>query len=218
LAQNLPANDWDLIDHITTEVLRTTDDVRARHCRKSQHLHETQHPPHPPDNKKVVVNLSEVPLEEAACLAVALAQVPFKDILCGVEKTIGTLPEEIVEEIQQETSMILKGSCKPKDNLTGAERRALQALKTNEALTVLPTDKGNVAMILDTSDYNWKIIALLEDKAYNKLKKDPTDSVECTSVLLLKSSHFLRRFANSYDHKVPGPLDCCRRSTNLMFH
>jgi hypothetical protein len=72
LAQDMSADDWDLIDGITTEkVLRTVDDVTAWHCKKFQHLHEAQHPPGPLDNKKTVVNQSEVPLEEAACSALS---------------------------------------------------------------------------------------------------------------------------------------------------
>jgi hypothetical protein len=47
-------------------------------------------------------------------------------------------------------------------------------------LTVLPADKGNVPVVLDTSDYNRQIAALLEDKTYKKLKKDPTDSVDAS--------------------------------------
>jgi hypothetical protein len=43
-------------------------------------------------------------------------------------------------------------------------------------------------MVLGTSEYNQKIAALLEDKAYRKLKKDPTDSIERKSVLLVKKS------------------------------
>jgi hypothetical protein len=66
-----------------------------------------------------------------------------EDILCGMEKAVGALPEETAEEVRQETVRILKGSHKPKNNLTGAERRALRALKANEALTILPADKGN---------------------------------------------------------------------------
>jgi hypothetical protein len=137
-----------------------------------------------------------MPLEVAACLALSKSLnyaltptiLPVEDILCGVEKGIGALPEETAEEVQQETVRNLKGSCKPKDNLTSAEKRALQALKDNEALTVLPTDKDNVTVALDAADYNWKIGALLEDQAYRKLKKDPTESVECKNVLLLKKS------------------------------
>jgi hypothetical protein len=110
--------------------------------------------------------------------------------LCGVEKATRTLPEETAEEIRQETVRILKGSNKPKDNLIGAERKALRALKSNETLTVLPSDKVNAAVVMDTSDYNQKIIALLEDRTYKKLRKDPTDSVERKTVLLLKKSPF----------------------------
>jgi hypothetical protein len=94
--------------------------------------------------------------------ALAAVFVPIRDSLCGVEKAIGALPEETVEEITEETFRILKGSCKPKDNLTGAERRALQALKASGVLTVLLADKGNAAMVLGTSDYIQKIAALLE--------------------------------------------------------
>jgi hypothetical protein len=58
------------------------------------------------------------------------------------------------EDISQETVRILKGSHKPKDNLTGAERRALRSLKANEVLTVLPADMGNATVVLNTLDYN----------------------------------------------------------------
>jgi hypothetical protein len=156
-------------------------------------LDKVQHPPHPPD-KKIVLKLNEVSLEEAACsplskglnFAVAPASVPVKDILCGVRRALEALPQETAEEIQQETIRILNGSCKPKNNLTGTERRARRVLKANESLTALPTDKGNAAVVLGTSDYNRKIAALLENKSYKKLKMDPTDSVECKTVLLIK--------------------------------
>jgi hypothetical protein len=60
--------------------------------------------------------------------------------------------------------------------------------KANEALTILTPDKGNVAMILGTSDHNRMISDFLKDKSYRKLKKDPTDYIERKTVLLLKKS------------------------------
>jgi hypothetical protein len=45
----------------------------------------------------------------------------IEDILCGVAKVIGALPEETAEEVWQKIIRILKGSCKPKGNLTGVE-------------------------------------------------------------------------------------------------
>jgi hypothetical protein len=92
-----------------------------------------------------------------------------KDILCDVEKVIRILPEGNADEIRQETIRILKYSRQPESNLTGAERRVLRSLKAN--------GKCNAAVVLGTSDYNRKIATLLEDKAYEKLKKDPTHSI-----------------------------------------
>jgi hypothetical protein len=108
--------------------------------------------------------------------AVAPGRIPAKDFLC-VEKAIVTLLEETAEEIRQETVRTLKGSLQPKDNLTGAERRALRPLKANDSLNVLPADKSNAAAVLGTSDYNKKIATLLQDKAYATLRKDPTESI-----------------------------------------
>jgi hypothetical protein len=161
-------------------------------------LHKTQHPTGPIDTSRTVINLSGVQLEEAACstlskglnYTVAPGRIPAKDFLCGVEKAIVILPEETVEKIRQETVRIQKGSRQPKDNLTGAERRALRSLKANASLTKLPADKGNAAVVLGTLDYKKKIATLLQDKAYAKLKKDPTKSIEHKTVLLLKKSSF----------------------------
>jgi hypothetical protein len=81
--------------------------------------------------------------------------------------------------------MNLKGSCQPKDNLTAAKRRAHRSLKANDLLTALPADKSNTAVVLGTSDDNQKIDTLTHDKAYAKLKEDPTESIEQKTVFLL---------------------------------
>lgn len=49
---------------------------------------------------------------------------------------IGTSPEETAEEVQQEAIRIPKGSCKPKGNLRGVERKALWARKANEDIVL----------------------------------------------------------------------------------
>jgi hypothetical protein len=59
--------------------------------------------------------------------------------------------------------------------MTGGEKRLLLALKVID-LTVLPADKDNATVVLSTTNYNWKIAALLENHAYRKLK-DCTESV-----------------------------------------
>jgi len=75
-----------------------------------------------------------------------------------------------------------------KDNLTKNERMAFRTLKDNTHLTILPADKGDATVILNTMDYKLKIASLLEDSAYKKLNKDPTDSIERKTTQLLKKS------------------------------
>jgi hypothetical protein len=163
LAWELSIDDWDLIDCTATEkVSHVAEDSKTRHCREFQCLNKAQHPPILPNSRETVINLSKMLLEEAACLALSkgltyaetLAVVPVEDILCEVEIALGALPKEPPKEVWQENVRIPKGFCKPKDNLTSVERRALWALKANVELMVLLADKGNVTVVLDTTDYS----------------------------------------------------------------
>jgi hypothetical protein len=134
-----------------------------------------------------VVNLSEVLLEAAACSAlnkglnyvVTPGAVLVDDILCGIEKAIGALLEETAEEGRQEIVRILKGSRKPKDNMTLAETRAL---------TVLPTAKVNTTVAVDTAHYNRKIADFLVDHTYRKSDSTHCQSIEIKNVRLQKKS------------------------------
>jgi hypothetical protein len=172
--------------------LRTVN--KARHCKKFQRLHKAQHPPFSHDNRKTLVNLSEVPLEEASCsalrkglnYAVTPTVVPVEDFLCVVDKALDALPEDTAEKVRQETIRILNSSRRPKDKLTIAERNVLRAFKANEAITILSAHKGNAIVVLETADFNPKIAALLDDHSYKKLMKDSTESVERKTVLLRK--------------------------------
>jgi hypothetical protein len=100
LAGDLFTDCWHLINRITTEkVSCIAKDGKAKHCKKFQHLNKAQHPLLPSDNRKTVVSVSDVVLEEAPCsalskglnYAVTLAVVPVEDMLCGVEKVVGRL-------------------------------------------------------------------------------------------------------------------------------
>jgi hypothetical protein len=126
-------------------------------------------------------------------------------------KAISALYEETIE-ILQETFRILKGTQKPKYNLTGVERRALQALKANETLTVLPGDKGNTTMIMDTTDCI-QMVDALQEQTFRTLEKDPTESMDSKIVLLLRKFPLAEKSANNYDCMVSVPQDymVCQR-------
>jgi predicted RNA-binding protein Jag len=98
--------------------------------------------------------------------AVSTAVLPIEDILASVEKVIVSLPVEAAKEVPQETVRILKASGRSRDNLSGAERRALRSLRANANLTVLQADKGNATVVLNIKDYNEKVSALLSAATY----------------------------------------------------
>jgi hypothetical protein len=57
-------------------------------------------------------------------------------------------------------------------------------------------------VILITVDYKQKIIALLEDPSYKRLARDPTESTEGKTTLLLKKSTHRRYLRTT----ASGPL------------
>jgi hypothetical protein len=118
--------------------------------------------------------------------AVAPAVLPIDVFLNSVEKAVAALPEEAADEVRQETGRILKASRKPKDNLSGAERRAFRTLRTNADRTALSADKGNATVVLNTSDYTRKIAPLLGASTFRRLPKEPTEAVDRRTALLLK--------------------------------
>jgi uncharacterized phosphosugar-binding protein len=89
-----------------------------------------------------------------------------------------SLPVEMAEEARQETVRIIETSSRPRNNITRAERKAPKTLKNYTDLTILPADKSNATVILNTADYKQKITSLLEGPAYRRLTRDPTDSTE----------------------------------------
>jgi len=81
-----------------------------------------------------------------------------------------------------------KNSSRPRDNLQETERAELKTLKENENLTILPAEKGNATVVLNTSDFKQKISSLLQDPEYRKITNDPADSIARKTTALLKKS------------------------------
>ena len=63
-------------------------------------------------------------------------------------------------------------------DLTVQERKALQSLKEDSSIQILPADKGRCVVILDSEEYDQKCADLLSDsKTYSKLgKRNPTSN------------------------------------------
>jgi hypothetical protein len=66
-------------------------------------------------------------------------------------------------------------------------RKLKNNISRTEKLTV-HTDKGNAMVVLNTSEYMEKVLALLDDPANKKSAKNPTQSTEWKTTLFIKAS------------------------------
>ena len=65
------------------------------------------------------------------------------------------------------------GGCKdvelPKQSFTAEEQKALTTIMKDKRIVVLPADKGNATVVMDTDVYETKMKATLDDSAYSKV-------------------------------------------------
>ena len=74
-----------------------------------------------------------------------------------------------------------------KPNLYIEKIKALQELKKDQTISILPADKGRATVVMDRSDYEDKIQNILKDtKTYEPLKKDPTTTFKNKRINTLK--------------------------------
>ncbi|XP_011052591.1 PREDICTED: uncharacterized protein LOC105144997 [Acromyrmex echinatior] len=77
----------------------------------------------------------------------------------------------------------------PPPNIIRQERWALQDLNRDTDIIVLPVDKGNTTVAINTSDYKKKKNLFL-NKAYKKLDKDPTNTIAQNTKILMERATF----------------------------
>ena len=82
---------------------------------------------------------------------------------------------------------IVKNSKPPRSNISKPERSAIESLKKDKRIQILPADKGRATVVIDNSDYESKALTLLQDEnVYDKLSKDPTQKFQNKLIKLLK--------------------------------
>lgn len=97
-------------------------------------------------------------------------------------------PSTTAGQIRQDAARIVRKAKPPKRNMPREEFAALKALKDNKNVLVLPADKGNATVIMDTVDYISKMRTLLNDSSYKHINTDPTTYLEKTTRSKIKQS------------------------------
>ncbi|XP_038148866.1 uncharacterized protein LOC119788543, partial [Cyprinodon tularosa] len=153
------------------------------------------------DNIKVedkwVKNLSSRPLTKPEMdvlskglnFAIAPQEVPIVELITATESAIrnNNLAETEAEQLRMKVTATLSSAKPPPSNLTPQEMKAITFLSQDQSITILPADKGRCTVVLNTSDYQDKIITLLKDtNTYESLKRDPTSGYKKKIIDYLK--------------------------------
>ena len=197
LSSKLYRSDWDKIDAISfrsmeNELQRSTERQKSKFQRLTKNSRSSQ----TLDTQRTVINVSNRNLsqEEVSVLAkggnfaITPKEIPKEEIIANLESALRFLPEEKAQELRTETARILKKAKPPKSNLKPREFKAIRELNKDENILVLPADKGNATVVINTEDYKRKINDLLDPGSYKELRSDPTQRiVRTTKTLIYKS-------------------------------
>ena len=72
----------------------------------------------------------------------------------------------------------LEKSKPPNSNISKTERQALKSLQDDNSIIILPADKGNATVVMDTVEYSNELTDLTDHGGYCKVKRDPTLKAE----------------------------------------
>lgn len=114
-----------------------------------------------PPQQRCVVNLRKRPISEIEQRvlglglndAIAPKRLPTLDIIAGVEQglskaNLGAGSCDIRMAVHQ---TLRNARQQPKLNLTADENRGIKSLRTDESVVIIPADKGNATVILETA-------------------------------------------------------------------
>lgn len=148
--------------------------------------------------EKTVINLSQKTLTDHETqvlakglnFAVTQNQIPKLDIISAIEDTAQKLPQNVSNEFRFKSKLCLEQLSKLNQNLTKIEKSSIGNLRRDKTIKILPADKGNATVVLDTNTYNDKINTLIGEGHYTKLTKDPTQTIENKiRTILFKHKH-----------------------------
>ena len=108
-------------------------------------------------------------------------------IVLSCEKACWNLNKSEADQLRSEIVGTLKSAKPPTSNISKDERKAIKELQEEDSIMVLGADKGRATVVLDKSEYDNKMQALLSDtKTYVKLDKDPTPKLKKQLVSILQ--------------------------------
>jgi hypothetical protein len=132
-----------------------------------------------------VINLSSYELDPPSLhllqkgfnYALAPRHISMEDIICSIESITHHFPTHEAGEIRQECRRIIQCSKSTSPNLSKEEFDHICHLNDNPNIIILKEDKGNTAVIMNTSNYDSKLLDILSSSTYKPLIKNPINNI-----------------------------------------
>jgi hypothetical protein len=137
-------------------------------------------------------------LQRGLKFAVTPNKLPVFEFITTTEEACAYIRDpKTAESLRGEIVKAVKSAHPPRPNITKQERRALNTLKKEKDIMILPADKGCATVVLDRSEYIAKMEGLVKDtNTYSPLPKDPTEKFRTQLVNILKE----------WKEEIPGSL------------
>ena len=172
------------VQHAEKLFERTKEKQQAKFDRWIKTQRTTNQHIQPKYRERWVANLSDHKLteEEEALLRKGLnfaktpREIPREEIISSVESSLRECSEnpEKIEQVRASIARSIKNTIPPRPNTTPGERAALKSLKENKSITILPADKGNITVVVNTSSYEEKALEILSQPPFKRIDRDPT--------------------------------------------
>ena len=122
---------------------------------------------------KTIVNISKWQLttpeksvlHKGLNVAITIKWIPYIDLIAPTEDAALKIPKAQADELRWKVKQALEKSKTLKPNISKWERLAIKSLQD---------DKGNATVVMDEVEYSKKLVDLIGNDNYCKVKKDPT--------------------------------------------
>ena len=176
-------------------------------------------------------------LSKGLNFAITPTTLPVEEIIAGTEVVAKYMTETAAEELKGEVLRNIKRAKLPKSNISKGERVALQTLKKDNSIIILPAVKGRATVIMNTAEYREKMTDMVGDtNTYPRLSKveEKCHSIKNTKGLVNKLRGLEippARNLVSYDvttlftsvpvdkalEVITQKLDCCLNTTYFIY-
>ena len=147
------------------------------------------------DTNRWVMNLSDRQisddersrLSKGLNLTINSSALPVEEIIAGTEVVAKYMTATAADELRGEVVRTIERAKLLKSNISKGERVALQSLKKDNSIIILPADKGRATVIMNTAEYRQKMTDMVGDtNTYTRLSKDPTHKYKNRMINILR--------------------------------